>query len=135
MCSSDLIEDKNIILADVATPTDTTADGGGITLKGATDKTIVWSNTSKMWESSDGFKFTSPSVSVVPLMVQVATDGLAQDTFQIKTGSNTRFSIDGYGMVNASVITISNGAANTNVPLSIFNTLGTTLAFKIKGAS
>ena len=130
-----VIEDKNIILADVATPTDTTADGGGITLKGATDKTIVWSNTSKMWESSDGFKFTSPSVSVVPLMVQVATDGLAQDTFQIKTGSNTRFSIDGYGMVNASVITISNGAANTNVPLSIFNTLGTTLAFKIKGAS
>ena len=34
------VEDKNIELAVVDTPSDTTADGGGITLKGATDKTI-----------------------------------------------------------------------------------------------
>ena len=28
-----LVEDKNIIIGNVSTPTDTTADGGGITLK------------------------------------------------------------------------------------------------------
>ena len=67
-----VIEDKNIILADVATPTDTTADGGGITLKGATDKTIAWSNTSKMWESSDGFKIISASSSIPALITQPA---------------------------------------------------------------
>ena len=33
-----LVEDKNIIIGDVTSPTDVTADGGGITLKGATDK-------------------------------------------------------------------------------------------------
>ena len=47
------IKDKNIELAAVASPTDTTADGGGITLKGATDKTIKWSNTTKSWEVSE----------------------------------------------------------------------------------
>ena len=37
-----LVEDKNITIGDVATPTDVTADGGGITLKGTTDKTFNW---------------------------------------------------------------------------------------------
>ena len=36
------VDDRNIELGAVDTPTDTTADGGGITLKGATDKTINW---------------------------------------------------------------------------------------------
>jgi len=37
------VDDKNIELGSVDTPSDTTADGGGITLKGATDKTFNWS--------------------------------------------------------------------------------------------
>ena len=48
-----VIEDKNIILADVATPTDVTADGGGITLKGATDKTFNWIDATDSWTSSE----------------------------------------------------------------------------------
>jgi hypothetical protein len=46
------IEDKNIVLANVQTPTDSTADGGGITLKGATDKTITYSETDERWNSN-----------------------------------------------------------------------------------
>ena len=38
------VDDKNLELGTVDTPTDTTADGGGITLKGATDHTILWTN-------------------------------------------------------------------------------------------
>ena len=48
-----VIEDKNIVLADVETPTDTTADGGGITLKGATDKTFNWIDATDSWTSSE----------------------------------------------------------------------------------
>jgi len=44
-----VVEDKNIILGDVASPNDTTADGGGITLKGATDKTITWVDSTDSW--------------------------------------------------------------------------------------
>lgn len=38
------IEDKNIVLANVETPTDITAEGAGLTILGATDKTIAWSD-------------------------------------------------------------------------------------------
>ena len=43
------IVDKNIEIGKVATPTDATADGGGITLKGTTDKTIIWDNATDNW--------------------------------------------------------------------------------------
>ena len=48
-----VIEDKNMVLADVATPTDTTADGAGITVKGATDKTFNWVDATDAWTSSE----------------------------------------------------------------------------------
>ena len=48
-----VIEDKNIVLGDTAEPTDTTADGGGITLKGATDKTLNWIDATDSWTSSE----------------------------------------------------------------------------------
>ena len=43
------VDDKNIELGSTASPTDSTADGGGITLKGTTDKTIVWENDTNQW--------------------------------------------------------------------------------------
>ena len=48
-----LVEDKNIILGDVTTPSDATADGGGITLKGATDKTFNWIDATDSWTASE----------------------------------------------------------------------------------
>ena len=44
------IDDKNIELGSTASPTDTTADGGGITLKGTTDKTILYEKDTKSWD-------------------------------------------------------------------------------------
>ena len=49
------VEDKNITLGKVSTPSDTTADGGGITLKGATDKTLNWVDSTDSWTSSEHF--------------------------------------------------------------------------------
>jgi hypothetical protein len=48
------VDDINIVLGDTPSPTDLTANGGGITLKGATDKTIIWSNASGYWQFSEG---------------------------------------------------------------------------------
>ena len=50
------VDDKNIELGSVATPTDTTADGGGITLKGASDKTINWVQTTGYWTFNTGIE-------------------------------------------------------------------------------
>jgi hypothetical protein len=47
------VDDKNIELGSVASPTDTTADGGGITLKGTTDKTINWVDATDAWTFSE----------------------------------------------------------------------------------
>ena len=44
------VDDKNIELGSVASPDDTTADGGGLTLKGASDYTIAWTNSKDAWE-------------------------------------------------------------------------------------
>jgi hypothetical protein len=54
-----VIEDKNIVLGDTATPTDITADGGGITLKGATDKTFNWIDDTNAWTSSEHINLAS----------------------------------------------------------------------------
>jgi hypothetical protein len=48
-----VIEDKNIVLGDTAEPADATADGGGITLKGTTDKTFNWVDATDSWTSSE----------------------------------------------------------------------------------
>lgn len=47
------VDDKNIELGSVASPDDTTADGGGITLKGTTNKTLNWINATDSWTSSE----------------------------------------------------------------------------------
>jgi len=52
------VDDINLELGSVASPTDTTAIGGGITLKGATDKTIAWS-AANGWTSSEIFNIAS----------------------------------------------------------------------------
>lgn len=56
------VDDKNIELGSIASPTDTTADGGGITLKGATDKTLNWISSINSWTSSEDFNLVSGKV-------------------------------------------------------------------------
>ena len=48
-----VVADKNIEMGAVTTPTDVTADGGGITLKGSTDKTINWIDSTDAWTFSE----------------------------------------------------------------------------------
>lgn len=53
------VADKNIELAKVDSPNDTTADGGGITVKGSTDKSLTWSYSASAWTSSESFNLAS----------------------------------------------------------------------------
>ena len=57
------IDDKNMELGSVASPSDTTADGGGITLKGTTDKTILWENDTDSWNFNQNIE-TSTTTKV-----------------------------------------------------------------------
>ena len=53
------VDDKNIVLGDTASPTDVLADGGGITLKGSTDKTIAWLDSTDAWTVSEHVSIAS----------------------------------------------------------------------------
>ena len=52
------VEDPNIELGKTDTPTDSTANGGGITLKGSTDKTIAWDQSTGNWTSNQNIDLT-----------------------------------------------------------------------------
>lgn len=52
------VDDILVELGTVATPTDTTAAGGGIVLKGATDKSITWGATNG-WTSTEEFNLAT----------------------------------------------------------------------------
>jgi hypothetical protein len=56
------VDDKNIVLSDIATPTDILADHGGITLKGNTDKTFSWIDATDSWTSSEHLDLASGKV-------------------------------------------------------------------------
>lgn len=56
------VEDKNIVLANVATPTDTTADGAGITVLGSTNKTFNWVDATGSWTSSEDLNLLAGGV-------------------------------------------------------------------------
>ena len=53
------VEDKNIIIANVTSPTNSTADGAGITIKGTTDKTIAYNNSSNWLDISETLNLAS----------------------------------------------------------------------------
>jgi hypothetical protein len=57
-----VVEDKNVVLASVETPTDTTADGAGITIKGATDKTFNWIDATDSFTASEHINLASTKV-------------------------------------------------------------------------
>jgi len=59
-----VVEDKNVVLGSTSTPTDTTADGGGLTLKGAADYEIKWVNATNSWTFNQNINVTTGGVSI-----------------------------------------------------------------------
>ena len=82
------IDDKNLTLGSVATPTDAGADGGGITLKGATDKTINWVDATDAWTFSEHVNLASgKSYYLNGTLLKDAAETLTNKT--IDAASNT----------------------------------------------
>jgi hypothetical protein len=69
------VEDKNIELGTSGSPTDLLADGGGITLKGTTDKLITYDNASGCWETNIGLTIAGGAF-------QLDSNGIIQTNIQ-----------------------------------------------------
>ena len=70
------VDDINITLGDTASPTDALANGGGITLRGTSNKTITYNNSTSRWETNIGVGI-KPSTNVPQLKLEQsnAADG------------------------------------------------------------
>jgi hypothetical protein len=70
------VEDKNIVLAYGST-SDVAADGGGITLLGATNKTFTWADSTDAWTSSEHMNLASTkSYKINNVAISAALPGL-----------------------------------------------------------
>lgn len=123
-----VIEDKNIEIGKVATPTDVTADGGGITLKGSTDKTINWVDATDAWTFSEHVNIASTKeYRIAGTKVLDATSlGSA-----VVSSSLTSVGTIGTGTWNATTIAVNKGGTGqttyTDGQLLIGNSTGNTL--------
>lgn len=53
------VDDLTLELGSVASPDDSTANGGGVVLKGAGDKSLLWFSATGAWTSSEHFNLAS----------------------------------------------------------------------------
>jgi hypothetical protein len=93
-----VVEDKNIILGDVTTPTNTTADGGGITLNGATNKTLNWVNSTGAWTSSEDFNLLTGKAYYINGSLVLSSTSLA-------VGANVSANVTAFFVGNSTVNT------------------------------
>jgi hypothetical protein len=70
------VDDKNIELGAVASPTDTTADGGGIDLLGTTTKTIRWDSANANWTSSENWNLATGKTYKINNVTLLSPTGL-----------------------------------------------------------
>jgi hypothetical protein len=102
------VDDPNLVLNAVGSPTDTNANLGGITVKGATDKILYWNNSDKRWYFDNG---TGGQVDGANKMVVDLTDIRSVETTQFNKGH--MFFYDGTNWINGSNIKF---AATANRP-------------------
>lgn len=137
------VDDKNIELGTVDTPSDTTADGGGITLKGATDKTLKWINSTDCWTFNQSLDLTAGSASAPALIFNGDVDSgifqSAANELAFATAGTERFKIASNGgihfnnaeLIEKASVTAGKLSDNTNIDLAdgmvhLFTTTETT---------
>ena len=111
------VDDINIILGASASPTDASANLGGITLKGTTDKTLTWASATSSWTSSEDFDLASTKVYRVATNEVLSADTLfaSQSTVSLApTGSSITVGVD-----NSGTLSLRNATVDVNYGLSV----------------
>ena len=116
------VEDKNIELAYGGTPTDTLANGGGITLKGTTDHTINWANSTTNWTTSDNFGVASSKHFHVNDVLVLSNDTLGAGVVNsslTNVGTLTELQVDSLELNGNTISTIT---TNTDLNIDVHGT-------------
>ena len=131
------VADKNIGIGSTSTPSDTLADGAGITIYGTTNKTFTWARNSSSFEYTDPNKFkgvietvsaaTTYNSAAGALVLELDVRQATTYTYTIPTGANI-------GIVSFKNMPAPTGNSNGTTITCIFtqnaagtgNTTGTT---------
>jgi hypothetical protein len=107
-----LVEDKEIVIGNVASPTNTTANGGGIRLEasadGLSDKTILWDSTNSNWTTSENWNLATGKTLKIANVAIASGTGAA-----LVLGANASTSL---ALGNTSGTTTINGTIAVNNP-------------------
>jgi hypothetical protein len=104
------VDDKNLELGSSASPSDAGADGGGITLRGTTDKTFNWVDATDAWTSSENMNLlTGKSLLIAGTSVLNATTLGSGVTASSLTSVGTIAT----GVWNGTAIAIANGGTGS----------------------
>ena len=118
------VDDKNIELGSTSSPSDSGASGGGITLKGSTDKTFSWIDSTDSWTSSENLELATGKVFRIDGVSVVSKSGLGST---VVASSLTSTGTITSGVWSATDIAVAHGgtgastasAARTNLGLVI----------------
>ena len=126
------IDDKNLVLGAVTTPTDAGADGGGITLKGATDKTFNWVDATDAWTSSENMNLASGKSLLI-----AGTSVLSGSTLGsgVTASSLTSVGTIATGVWNGTAIAIANGGTGSTSASDARTALGLAIGSDVQAYS
>jgi len=116
-----VVEDKNIVLANTATPTDASANDAGITILGDTNKTFNWLDATDAWTSSEHLDLSAGK------SYHIAGSSVLSNTTLGSTVVNSSLTSLGtvtVGTWNASTISISHGGTGATTAANARTNLG-----------
>ena len=118
------VDDKNIVLGATSSPTDAGASGGGITLKGTSDKTFNWIDSTDSWTSSEHIELATGKDFRIDGVAVLNKTGLGST---VVSSALTTVGIISSGVWSATDIAVAHGgtgastasAARTNLGVAI----------------
>jgi hypothetical protein len=116
------VVDKNIELGKVSVPTDVLADGGGITLKGSTDKTFNWIDSTDAWTSSEHINLASTKTYKINNFDVITSSALGSGITSApgltSIGTLTSLQVTNIGLATNTISYVNPTSSNGNIVLS-----------------
>ena len=123
------VDDKNIELGSTSSPSDSGASGGGITLKGSTDKTFSWIDSTDSWTSSEHIELATGKVFRIDGVSVVSKTGLGST---VVASSLTSVGTISSGVWNATDIAIAHGGTGASTAAQARINLGSEIGVDVE---
>ena len=115
------IDDKNIVLGATSSPSDAGASGGGITLKGSSDKTFNWIDSTDSWTSSEHLELATGKNFRIDGVAVLSKTGLGTS---VTVSYLTSVGTIGTGVWNATDIAVAHGGTGSSTASGARSNLG-----------